>query len=60
MRLNIGVEATANASSNTAAGVLPVLPGDAGGSLVPFALVSAVTVLIALALLVRERRRGLR
>ena len=44
-----------HASSNTAAGVLPVLPGDTGGSLLPFAVVSLVMTVIAVALLVGER-----
>lgn len=47
-----------HASSNTAAGVLPVLPGDAGGSLLPFVLVTLATVTIAFVLLARERRVG--
>lgn len=45
-----------HASSNTAAGVLPVLPGDAGGSLLPYAVVTGVTSLTAVVLLVREPR----
>ena len=53
---SVPVAVLLHASSNTAAGVLPVLPGDAGGSLVPFALVSVVTVAIAAVLLARERR----
>jgi hypothetical protein len=59
-RHSVPVAVLLHASSNTAAGVLPVLPGDAGGSLVPFGLVTAVTVSIAAALLVRERGGGLR
>jgi len=47
-----------HASSNTAAGVLPVFPMDAGGSLVPFGLVSVVTTSIALVLLVRDSPGG--
>lgn len=42
-----------HASSNTAAGVLPVLPGDAGGSVLPFALVTGVTIVTAIVLLFR-------
>ena len=53
---SVPVAVVLHASSNTAAGVLPVLPGDAGGSLLPFAFVSVVTVAIAAVLLARERR----
>lgn len=42
-----------HASSNTAAGVLPVLPGDAGGSVLPFALVTGVTIVTGVVLLLR-------
>jgi membrane protease YdiL (CAAX protease family) len=52
---SVPVAVLLHASSNTSAGVLPVLPRDAGGSVVPFALVSLVTVMIAVVLLARER-----
>ena len=54
---SVPVAVLLHASSNTAAGVLPVLPGDAGGSLVPFGVVSVVTISIALVLLVRDPPR---
>jgi hypothetical protein len=44
-----------HASANTFAGVLPVLPGDAGGSLLPFALVTAATISAAVVLLLTQR-----
>jgi membrane protease YdiL (CAAX protease family) len=43
-----------HAASNTAAGVLPVLPQSAGGSVLPFALVTGVTVMTAAILLLSE------
>jgi len=44
-------------SSNTSAGLLPVLPADAGGSTLPFLCLTAVVVLTAAALLGRDLSR---
>ena len=41
-------------SSNTAVGLLPVMPADAGGSTVPFLILTAVVVVVAAALLGRD------
>ena len=42
-------------ASNTAAGLLPVMPAEAGGSTLPFLTLTAVVVLIATALLGRDQ-----
>lgn len=46
-----------HASSNTAVGLLPVLPPDAGGSTLPFLILTTVVVFVAAAMLVREMSR---
>lgn len=56
-RGSVPVAILLHTSSNTAAGLLPVLPADAGGSTLPFLGLTAVVVLIAAALLGRDRSR---
>ena len=57
-RGSVPVAILLHTSSNTAAGLLPVLPADAGGSTLPFLSLTAVVVLIAAALLGRDLSRS--
>ena len=56
-RGSVPVAILLHAASNTAAGLLPVLPADAGGSVLPFLTLTAVVVLVAAALLGRDLSR---
>ena len=56
-RGSVPVAILLHTSSNTSAGLLPVLPADAGGSTLPFLSLTAVVVLTAAALLGRDLSR---
>ena len=56
-RGSVPVAILLHATSNTAVGLLPVMPADAGGSTVPFLVLTAVVVVVAAALLVRDASR---
>jgi membrane protease YdiL (CAAX protease family) len=56
-RGSVPVAILLHTSSNTSAGLLPLLPADAGGSTLPFLSLTAVVVLTAAALLVRDLSR---
>ena len=53
-RASVPVAIAFHAASNTAAGLLPILPSDAGGSVAPFLVLTGFVVLVALVLLGRS------
>ncbi len=58
-RGSVPVAIVFHAASNTAAGLLPILPSDAGGSTVPFLVLAGVVVLVAAVLLGRSSAQHL-
>ena len=58
-RGSVPVAIVFHAASNTAAGLLPIFPSDAGGSTVPFLVLTSFVVLVAVALLGRSSARHL-
>ena len=54
---SVPVAIVLHTASNTAAGLLPILPADAGGSTLPFLILTAVVVLGAAVLLLRDVSR---
>lgn len=53
-RSSVPVATVFHAASNTAAGLLPILPPDTGGSTAPFLVLTSFVVLLAVALLGRS------
>jgi uncharacterized protein len=56
-RGSVPVAIVLHTASNTAVGLLPVMPADAGGSTVPFLILTAVVVVVAATLLGRDVSR---